>query len=264
MTTRNSPAKRTNNRTVNRATKTTPKTLKKRAKVPKKTAKKPVSEGDNTTVPAEVATTNEKDPNDSEDLDVAEAEEVVGSKRSRGTGNLKNDEDYDHQDSDEVTDNDEMRLEDLSVIATHTPSKKRKKTLDPTTRVWKERATMAERQLKTIAKTRVINSYQEGEVRQYTKQVLWKKVKFITCDATMVRCMKGAANAFEVVEEEQQDWMSTYSHTVREAINQQRNRCCQELRKTILSKFGMSPSVTKQFNYLTQCIMCLLYRITKR
>ena len=87
-----------------------------------------------------------------------------------------------------------------------------------------------------ITKNRVINTYTAGEVKQYAKQVLWKKVKFITSDGTMVRCMKDTAHAFSVPEEEQQDWMSTYSHTVREAINSQCNHCCQELRKALHSK----------------------------
>jgi hypothetical protein len=119
------------------------------------------------------------------------------------------------------------------------PSKKIKtshETLDPTAKKWMERARRAERQLKVISKAQIINEFQDSEVRQYTKQVLWKKVKFITSDHTMVRCMKEAAAAFEIKADDLQDWMSTYSHSVREAINAQRNHCCQELRKTVLSK----------------------------
>ena len=139
-----------------------------------------------------------------------------------------------HVDCKDEVDDDSTIDDDVDV---GTPSKKRKdQEIEDITTKWKERATRAERQLKTITKTRVINTYAAGEVKQYAKQVLWKKVKFITSDGTMVRCMKDAANAFSVPEEEQQDWMSTYSHTVREAVNAQRNHCCQELRKALHSK----------------------------
>jgi hypothetical protein len=154
---------------------------------------------------------------------------------ARKTGQLKNDADYEEEGSETSSE-----LEAIEVQHQKTREKKRKttnETMDHGEKKWMERARRAERQLKVISKAQIINEFQDGEVRQYAKQVLWKKVKFITSDNTMVRCMKEAAAAFEIKADDRQDWMSTYSHSVREAINAQRNHCCQELRKTVLSKW---------------------------
>jgi hypothetical protein len=176
---------------------------------------------------------------ESEEESDEEATVVPDKRNTRGVGKPKDDRLYDAERSNTET---EEEVEDTTPKKRKSsPSKKRKKsTLDQTAKKWKERATRAERQLNSIANIWVVNAFQEGEVRQYAKQVLWKKVKFITCDGTMIRCMKGAAQAFEVPESEQEDWMSTYSHVVREGINAQRNHCCQELRRTLLSAYNLT------------------------
>jgi hypothetical protein len=119
---------------------------------------------------------------------------------SGGSGKLKDDNDYEAESSDEDT---ELEESTTQVQRKTSSSKKRKKTTwDPSAKKWKDRATRAEWQLKNIANTRVINAFQEGEVRQYSKQVMWKKVKFTTCNGTrMVQCML----AFEVMEAEQEN-----------------------------------------------------------
>jgi hypothetical protein len=198
----------------------------------KKRAKTPVSKGVSRSKEASLKVAYEVEVNKTEVQTLA----VVEGNR----GKLKDDKDYNTKNEDDSTELDHAEKENRceSHSKSTSPTKKQKKSsLDANARQWKDRATRAERQLKSIANTRVINSFQEGEVRQYAKQVLWKKVKFITCDGTMVRCMKEAARAFEVPEDEQEDWMSTYSHTIREAINAQRNHCCQELRKTLISEY---------------------------
>ncbi len=177
--------------------------------------------------------------------EMAEAEMVSKTKVSVGSGRPKDEADY-----DSIEDDDETELEDVDspneTTRHQSGSQGKRKMSTPAlgedAKKWKARAIRAERPLKVISSTRVINAFQEGEVRQYAKQVLWKKVKFITCDETMVQCMKDAASAFDVKDAGQQDWMSTYSHCVREAINAQRNHCCQELRKTILSKWPIDDS----------------------
>ncbi len=122
------------------------------------------------------------------------------------------------KDDDDFPSEDENKEEEISNTSSPAKKKKKKPKLDATAKLWKDRAKRAERQLTSITQTRVVNAFQEGEVRQYAKQVMWKKVKFIMCDGTMIRCMKGAAQAFEVPESKQEDWMSTYSHVVREGI----------------------------------------------
>jgi hypothetical protein len=99
-----------------------------------------------------------------------------------------------------------------------------------------ERLQRAERQVRTISKTRLADTFFEGQVRSWTKETLWKMCKFITDEQTMRQVMKKASKHFKVPAEEQEDWMATYSHVVRDGLNQKRNACSQDLRKTIKSK----------------------------
>jgi hypothetical protein len=179
-----------------------------------------------------------------------EVEAVLPDATERTKGRPKDDAEYKEADDSETSSEVEA-----AVVQHKKTSKKRKstdETMDSTEKKWMERARRAERQLKVISKAQIINEFQDGEVRQYAKQVLWKKVKFITSDHTMVRCMKEAATAFEIKADSRQDWMLTYSHSVREAINAQRNHCCQELRKMVLSKWTRKGGVScKQHNKTT-------------
>ena len=100
-----------------------------------------------------------------------------------------------------------------------------------------ERLERAEKQVRAISRTRIADSFQEGQVRSWTKETLWKQVKFITNDITMNKIMKKAAKHFNVPAEEQEHWMSTYAHVVRDGLNQKRNACSQDLRKTLKSKY---------------------------
>ena len=100
-----------------------------------------------------------------------------------------------------------------------------------------ERLQRAEKQVRAISRTRIADSFQEGQVRSWTKETLWKQVKFITNDLTMNKIMIKAAKHFKVPTEEQEHWMSTYAHIVRDGLNQKRNACSQDLRKTIKSKY---------------------------
>ena len=99
-----------------------------------------------------------------------------------------------------------------------------------------ERLERSERQLRTISRTRITDTFLEGQVRTWTKETLWKMCKFITNDGTMHKVMHKASKHFKVDTAEQQHWMATYSHIVRDGLNQKRNACAQDLRKTIKSK----------------------------
>jgi hypothetical protein len=83
----------------------------------------------------------------------------------------------------------------------------------------------AEKQVRAISRTRIADSFQEGQVRSWTKENLWKQVKFITNDLTMNKIMTKAAKHFKVPKEEREHWMSTYAHIVRDGLNQKRNAC---------------------------------------
>jgi hypothetical protein len=100
-----------------------------------------------------------------------------------------------------------------------------------------ERLQRAEKQVRTISRTRIADSFQEGQVRSWTKENLWKQVKFITNDLTMNKIMTKAAKHFKVPDDEKTHWMSTYAHIVRDGLNQKRNACSQDLRKTLKSKY---------------------------
>jgi hypothetical protein len=55
----------------------------------------------------------------------------------------------------------------------------------------------------------------------------------------MAECLQQAkaAKHFKVPKEEQEHWMSTYAHIVRDGLGQKRNACSQDLRKTLKSKY---------------------------
>jgi hypothetical protein len=94
----------------------------------------------------------------------------------------------------------------------------------------------AERQVRAISKTRVTDTFLEGQVRTWTKETLWKMCKFITNDQTMHKVMHKASKHFKVPASEQEHWKASYTHIVRDGLNQKRNACSQDLRKTIKSK----------------------------
>jgi hypothetical protein len=100
----------------------------------------------------------------------------------------------------------------------------------------KERLVRAEHQVRAISKTRITDTFLEGQVRTWTKETLWKMWKFITNDQTMDQVMQKASKHFKVPGWDQEHWMSSFAHIVRDGLNQKRNACSQDLRKTIKSK----------------------------
>jgi hypothetical protein len=100
----------------------------------------------------------------------------------------------------------------------------------------KERSVRAEHQVRAISKTRITDTFLEGQVRTWTKETLWKMCKFITNDQTMHQVMQKASKHFKVPALDPEHWMSSFTHIVRDGLNQKRNACSQDLRKTIKSK----------------------------
>jgi hypothetical protein len=94
----------------------------------------------------------------------------------------------------------------------------------------------AEQQVRAVSKTRVADMFLEGQVRTWTKETLWKMCKFITNDQTMLKVMHKASKHFKVPASEQEHWKASYANIVRDGLNQKRNACSQDLRKTIKSK----------------------------
>jgi hypothetical protein len=99
-----------------------------------------------------------------------------------------------------------------------------------------ERVARAERQVRAISKIRIADTFVEGQVRTWAKESLWKMCKFITNENTMNQIMAKASKHFQVPESERQQWMATFAHIVRDGLNQKRNACCQDLRKSLKSK----------------------------
>jgi hypothetical protein len=73
----------------------------------------------------------------------------------------------------------------------------------------------AERQVRAISKTRVADLVLEGQVRTWTKEMIWKMCKFITNDQTMHKGMHKASKKFKMPASEQEHWMSSYARTMR-------------------------------------------------
>ena len=100
----------------------------------------------------------------------------------------------------------------------------------------KERLVRAEHQVRAISKTRITDTFLEGQVRTWTKETLWKMWKFITNDQMMHQVMQKAGKHFKVPVLDQEHWMLSFAHIVGDGLNQKRNACSQDLRKTIKSK----------------------------
>jgi hypothetical protein len=81
-----------------------------------------------------------------------------------------------------------------------------------------------ERQVRSISKTRVADTlFLEGQVHTWTNETLWKMCKLIRNDQTMHKVMHKASQLFKVPALEQEHWMASYVHIVRDGLNQKRN-----------------------------------------
>jgi hypothetical protein len=99
----------------------------------------------------------------------------------------------------------------------------------------KEQLVRAEHQVRAISKTRITDTFLEGQVCTWTKETLWKMCKFITNDQTVHQVMQKVSKHFKVSALDQDHWMSWFAHIVRDGLNQKRNACSQNLQKTIKS-----------------------------
>jgi hypothetical protein len=94
-----------------------------------------------------------------------------------------------------------------------------------------ERLVRAQHQVRAISKTRISDTFLEGQVRTWTKEKLWKMWKFISKDQTMHQVMQKASKRFKVPALDQEHWMLSFAHIVRDGLKQKRNACSQDLRK---------------------------------
>ena len=75
------------------------------------------------------------------------------------------------------------------------------------------------RQVQHVTTVGAVDKFQVSRVRKIVKEDLFKYVKFINtakCEAT---CMHYLATKFSVKAEDERDWIATYTHVVREAMN---------------------------------------------
>jgi hypothetical protein len=91
----------------------------------------------------------------------------------------------------------------------------------------------AQQQIRIISKSSLEDKFMAGQVKQYVKQSLWKRCKFITCRETMEECMEEVADHFGITGEKRDHWKSTYEHAVRDALNNRRNNTAQGLKKEL-------------------------------
>jgi hypothetical protein len=142
------------------------------------------------------------------------------------------------------------RLEDDGTQVITPPSKRQKRAPDhgnnaPTTiehykamlRTAQARLKAAEQQIRAISKSSLVDKFMAGQVKQYVKQSLWKRCKFITCRETMEECMEQVARHFQITGEKREHWKSTYEHAVRDALNNRRNNTAQCLKKELTGRY---------------------------
>jgi hypothetical protein len=99
----------------------------------------------------------------------------------------------------------------------------------------------AERQIRAISKSSLVDKFLETEIKKYVKQGLWKRCKFITCRETMEECMEEVADTFSVKGNKREHWKSTYEHAVRAALNNRRNNTAQDLKKELIGTCRLKP-----------------------
>jgi hypothetical protein len=82
----------------------------------------------------------------------------------------------------------------------------------------------------TISKTRITETFLEGQVHTWMKETLSKMWKFIANDKTMHQVvMQKAGRHFKVLASEEEHWMLSFAHIVRDELNQKINACSQDL-----------------------------------
>ena len=211
-------------------------TLKKKLGAHKAVEARELSEEDDKAVAA--LQLSEEDDDDDSSMSVTEKPKLSASKsntrKSTAAKRSLPDDDSDEDTLVEASDDDEGNKKPAARRKSHKgeqPDQLRAALIEA-----EDRLAKAQRQVRTISKTQITNTFVEGRVRTWTKETLWRKCKFITNDQTMQKVMQLASEHFQVTENEQQHWMATFSHVVRNGLNQKRNSCTQDLRKSIVSK----------------------------
>jgi hypothetical protein len=98
---------------------------------------------------------------------------------------------------------------------------------------------MLARQIKNITKMGGVDKYEQVQIRKMVKEDLFKRVKFITTTAMEAKCMQYLSNKLNVPTETQREWIATYAHCVRDALNNKRNNVSQDLKLEIKGKQGI-------------------------
>ena len=111
------------------------------------------------------------------------------------------------------------------------------------------------RQVAHVTSVGAADKFQIIQVRKMVKEDLFKKVKFITTAATEAACMQYLATKFSVRTEDQRDWTVTYSHYVRDALNNKRNNVAQDLKRELNGTYQMleRAHTTMEQHVLTHC-----------
>jgi hypothetical protein len=192
----------------------------------------------------------------------------------KGKGRLKNDEDYDseHGPSD---DEDTTSSEEIEVLKTPSPTKKTKQTSATKTSrrsdkgdedLLKENEALksllkkqsrAEKEKKAMKDEDDLVSMKIG---QFVKEVLWKRIKFISGEKDLLRAMNVCAQHFNVPEKERAEWRLRHGRKVQQSINGRRNNCAQDIEKEYKGTYNSVCSVICSSSFdIANHICCLLH-----
>jgi hypothetical protein len=182
--------------------------------------------------------------------------------QKKGEGRLKDDDDFasqdDSDDDNNLTDSEESPISPSRAEKTkkRVPSNKKSKTSATQNKEDKEaelvkenealrsqlhKQSRAEKEKKAIEDEDDLVSIKLG---RFIKEVLWKRCKFITSDATLLKAMNVCARHFGIEEREKTEWRLRHMKKVQKNINGRRNNCAQDVEKAYKRKLkSRSPMV---------------------
>ncbi len=192
----------------------------------------------------------------------------------KGKGRPKNDEDYDseHEPSD---DEDTTSSEEIEVLNTPSPTKKIKQTSATKTSRRSDKGdedllkenealkSLLKKQSRAEKEKKAMKDEDDlvaMKIGQFVKEVLWKRIKFISGAKDLLRAMNVCAQHFNVPEKERAEWRLRHGRKVQQSINGRRNNCAQDIEKEYKGTYNSVCLVICSFSFdIANHICCLLH-----
>jgi hypothetical protein len=168
----------------------------------------------------------------------------------KGKGRLKNDEDYaslqEHDD-----DNSSTNSEETAALTSPSRTEKAKKTSPTKTSRTRDTLNNKEKDADLLKENKELKSLLMKQSRaakekkamkdeddlvsmklgRFVKEVLWKRIKFITGKEVLLKALNVCAQHFNVEEKERAEWRLRHGKKIQASLNGRRNNCAQDIEK---------------------------------